>query len=162
MNDTMNTQAQAQTEEKNALALTAPVSDLITALTITDPDEAAPLLRYSTTSDTVKLFNAVNSVSESVKDNMDTDITVTDIVITKADVPSDINDEDSDRVSKPVIHFYTADGKHISSLSNGIVRATRNLLSCGLYPTPEMPVTIKFRTVNTKKGTAHSFDVVKF
>lgn len=149
-------------QETTALTLSAPVSDVNTALAVKEVEENAPLLRYSTTTDTVKLFNAVNSVSESVKDNMDVDIPVTDIVITKADVPSDINDEDSDKVSKPVVHFYGTDGKHISSMSNGIVRATRNLLSCGLYPTPEMPVTIRFRTVNTKKGTAHSFDVVKF
>ena len=150
------------TQETTALTLSVPVSDVNTALAVKEVDENAPLLRYSTTTDTVKLFNAVNSVSESVKDNMDVDIPVTDIVITKADVPSDINDEDSDKVSKPVVHFYGTDGKHISSMSNGIVRATRNLLSCGLYPTPEMPVTIRFHTVNTKKGTAHSFDVVSF
>lgn len=119
-----------------------------------------PLLRSSTTSDNAKLFNALNGSSESVKNWLGEEIDVTDIVITSADVPSIMGDEDSERVCKPCVHFFTLDGTHISSISNGIVKSTKMLLACGLTPTEEHPIRIRFKEVETKKGTAHTFEMV--
>ena len=119
-----------------------------------------PLLRSSTTDDNAKLFNALNGSSESVKNWLGEEIDVTDIVITSADVPSIMGDEDSERVCKPCVHFFTLDGTHISSISNGIVKSTKMLLACGLTPTAENPIRIRFKEVETKKGTAHTFEMV--
>ena len=62
---------------------------------------------------------------------------VTDIVVTSADILKDINDpdpENGERENKPVVPFFTADGKHISSISNGIIRATKNRFRAVLSP----------------------------
>ena len=64
-------------------------------------------------------------------------------------------------VSKSCANFFTTDGQHYSSLSNGIIRAVKNLFKCGLAPTPETPIRIKFKNVNTPRGVAHSFGLVK-
>lgn len=119
-------------------------------------------IRYSTTFDDVTLFNAINGSAEKVEDYLDQEVIVTEMVVTSADVLEDINDNDPDgpKVGKPVTHFFTTDGKHISSISNGIRRAAENLLSVGFGPTKDNPVTIRFKTVKTKKGIAHSFDLV--
>lgn len=120
----------------------------------------APLIRSSTTTENVKLFNALNGSSESVKNWLGEEIDVIDIVITSADVPSIMGDDDSDRVCKPCVHFFTLDGNHISSISNGIIKATKMLLSCGFLPSEDEPIRIRFREVETKKGTAHTFDMI--
>lgn len=117
-------------------------------------------LRYSTTTDDVKLFNAMNGGSEPVADYIGQDVIITDIVITSAEVNEDPNDDTSPIVSKPCIHFHTADGKHLATLSNGVIKAAKNLLSVGFAPTPETPITIHFKTIKTKRGTAHTFDLV--
>ena len=120
----------------------------------------APLLRSSTTTDNAKLFNALNGSAEPVKDYLGDEVDVIDIVITSADVPSIMGDDDSERVCKPCVHFFTLEGAHISSISNGIIKATKMLLACGLTPTPDSPIRIRFKEIPTKKGTAHSFDMV--
>lgn len=120
-------------------------------------------IRHTTTADDITLFNAINGSAEKVEDYLGKDVSVTDIVVSSADVLEDINDPDPEngkKVNKPVIHFFTSDGKHISSISNGIKRATENLLSVGFAPTKESPITIRFKEVKTKKGTAHSFDLI--
>lgn len=121
----------------------------------------APLLRQSTTTSEVKLFNALNGSATPVKDYLGESVDVVDIVITSADVPSIMGDDDSERVSKPCVHFFTLDGEHISSISNGIIKATKMLLACGLTPTPETPIRLKFKEITTKKGTAHSFEMIE-
>lgn len=119
-------------------------------------------IRTTTTTDDVTLFNAINGSAEKVEDYLGSEVTVTDIVVTSADVLKDINDTDPDgeKENRPVIHFFTADGKHISSISNGIRRAAENLLTVGFNPTKESPIVIRFKEVKTKKGTAHSFDLI--
>lgn len=117
-------------------------------------------VRETTTTVTTVLFNAVSGGSESIKPLIDKDpVSVVDIVVTSADVHEDKDDETSPMINRPVVHFFTADGKHYSSLSNGIVRTVSNLLACGLIPTHENPIKIKFKTVETKKGTAHVFEL---
>lgn len=120
------------------------------------------VIRTATNTDDVLLFNAVNGSAEKVEDYFGQDIKVTDIVVTSADILVDINDdpETGERKNKPVCHFFTADGKHISSISNGIIRATKNLLSCGFIPTADSPITIRFKEIRTKRGVAHSFDMI--
>lgn len=118
-------------------------------------------VRFSTTVDDVELFNAVSGTSDPVKDYLDQEVEVCEIVITSADIHEDVNDDDSPIVSKPCVHFYTTDGKHLATLSNGIIKNTRDLIGVGFAPTKEHPITIRFRTVQTKKGIAHTFDLVK-
>ena len=118
-------------------------------------------IRHTTTSDDVTLFNALNDSAEKVEDYLGKEVTVSDIVVTSADVLQDINDdEDGDKENRPVVHFFTTDGLHISSISNGIRRAAMNLLEVGFAPSPEAPIIIKFKEVKTKKGTAHSFTLI--
>lgn len=118
-------------------------------------------IRHTTTSDDVTLFNALNDSAEKVEDYLGKEVTVSDIVVTSADVLQDINDdEDGDKENRPVVHFFTTDGLHISSISNGIRRAAMNLLEVGFAPSPEAPIVIKFKEVKTKKGTAHSFTLI--
>ena len=120
-------------------------------------------IRTTTTTDDVTLFNAINGSAEKVEDYLGKEVIVTDIVVSSADVLKDINDPDPDngeKENKPVVHFFTNEGVHISSISNGIARATKNLLSVGFQPTKESPITIRFKEVKTKRGTAHSFDLI--
>ena len=143
---TQTTQLQTMTVDQSIYAIVEPGT--------------GPLLRSSTTDDNAKLFNALNGSSESVKNWLGEEIDVTDIVITSADVPSIMGDEDSERVSNTCVNFFTLDGTHISSISNGIVKSTKMLLACGLTPTEDNPIRIRFKEVETKKGTAHTFEMV--
>lgn len=117
-------------------------------------------VRYTTTADEVKLFNTLNGTGGKVADYIGQEVSVTDIIITSADVDKDINDPDAGKECKPVVHFVLDNGEQISSISNGIIRAAKNLLSVGFVPTAESPFRIKFKEVKTKKGTAHSFDLI--
>ena len=154
-----NTQVQepVRAEEPAQTSLTMTVDQSIYA--VVEPG-TAPLLRTSTTTDSSKLFNALNGNADTVKGWIGEEVDVTAIVVTSADVPSIMGDEDSERVCKPCVHFFTLDGSHISSISNGIIRATKMLLACGLTPTEDEPIRIVFKEIKTKKGTAHSFDMV--
>lgn len=116
-------------------------------------------VREATTGDTAKLFNSVSGASEPVKNILDKVVEVTDIVVTSTDVHEVKDDETSPMINRPVVHFFTTEGKHYASLSNGIIRTTKALLECGLCPTPETPIKVRFRTVETKKGTAHIFEL---
>ena len=160
------TAAEAATTEPETTAAEKPQTTTLQTMTVDQSIYAivepgtGPLLRSSTTDDNAKLFNALNGSSESVKNWLGEEIDVTDIVITSADVPSIMGDEDSERVCKPCVHFFTLDGTHISSISNGIVKSTKMLLACGLTPSEERPIRIRFKEVETKKGTAHVFEMV--
>lgn len=117
-------------------------------------------IRFTTTFDEVTLFNSINSSSESVADHFNEDITVENIVITTAQVNKDINDDFSEKEDKPCVHFFCKDGLHLASVSNGIIRSAENLITCSIIPSPEAPIVIKFKEITTKKGKAHSFDLV--
>ena len=124
-------------------------------------EQGSSMLRYATDADDdIMLFNSVNGGSEKVSDYLDQVLEVCDIVITSADVHEDREDDESPIVSKPCSHFYTTDGKHIASISNGVNRSVKMLLSCGLEPSKEKPIKIKFHETKTKKGPAHTFDLV--
>lgn len=114
-------------------------------------------IRHTTTTSQAKLFNALNGSAEKVADNLGETIDVVDIVVTNAEVNEVMGDENSPKVIVPCVHFFTADKRHISSISNGIVRSTKNLLECGIIPTVESPLKITFEETKTKKGTAHTF-----
>lgn len=115
-------------------------------------------VRKTTTTDTKRLFNAISSPSKPIKQVIGETIDVVDIVVTSADVHEDANDPESPLVNKPVVHFFTLDGEHYSSLSNGIIKATENLLAIGIVPTEDNPFELRIITVDTSKGTAHSFE----
>lgn len=162
MNDTKTTTE--TTTETTATMSPALVStaDLTNEFATVEAGTGATI-RTTTTTDDVTLFNAINGSAEKVEDYLGKDVIITDIVVSSADVLKDINDPDPDngeKESKPVIHFFTNEGVHISSISNGIARATKNLLSVGFQPTKESPITIRFKEVKTKRGTAHSFDLI--
>lgn len=120
-----------------------------------------PCVRFATPDcDHITLFTALNDKAESVEDYMEEEVIVEHIVITAADVQEEMNNPNAPFVNKPVIHFFCDDGTHISSLSNGIRRCTQNLVGCGIIPSPEHPVHIKFKRVRVARGNAHSFTVV--
>lgn len=123
-------------------------------------------VRYTTTFDDADLFNAINGGSDPVKKYLGQEVEVVNLLITSAELhegrtADGEQDENTPIVSKPCVHFYTKDGQHLTTLSNGIVKSAKNLISCGFAPSEGHSVIIKFRTVETKKGTAHTFDLVK-
>lgn len=158
MNEKTNAAATAAEETLTVLSNT---QDLSKAFATAEAGTGT-LIRTTTTTDDVRLFNAVNGSAESIEDYFDKDVQITDIIVTSADVLKDIDDdpETGERENKPVVHFFTTDDRHISSLSKGIARAAKNLLSCGFIPTAEHPFTIRFKTVKTKRGITHSFDLI--
>ena len=117
-------------------------------------------IRYSSTFDDVTLFNALNSSSESIADHFGEDIKVLNMVVTTAQVASDFNDDFAEKEDKPCVHFFCEDGLHLASVSNGIIRSTENLITCGFMPNPDAPIVIRFKEIKTKRGTAHTFDLV--
>ena len=134
----------------NTFAVTAPV------------EGNTNTIRYSTTTDTTDLFNIVTGKSENCKVLIGgAPIEVIGMAITGANVNEIKDDDNSPKVNKPVCHFLTADGKHYSSMSNGICRNVAALMEVGLTPTPETPIKIQFVTVETKKGTAYTFNLIK-
>ncbi len=118
-------------------------------------------VRVTTATDDVTLFNAVNGSGETVAEHLDEEIEVANIVVTSVDVHTDPNDEDSPIVNKCCVNFFTTDGKMISSISNGIIRSTKSLFGVGFQPSPERPIVIRFKQTKTKRGIAHTFDLVK-
>lgn len=117
-------------------------------------------IRYSSTFDDVTLFNALNSSSESIAEHFGEDLKIVNMVVTTAQVSSDFNDDFAEKEDKPCVHFFTEEGLHLASVSNGIIRSTENLITCGFMPTPEAPIVIRFKEIKTKRGTAHTFDLV--
>ena len=122
--------------------------------------DTGAVVRVSTTFDDVLLFNAVQGSSVPVKNFLDKIVEVNNIVVTSANIVVDTNNPDGEKESKPVVHFFTVDGDNISSVSNGIIKATKSLFECGFEPNETRTITIKFHTVETKKGTAHTFDLI--
>ena len=125
-----------------------------------DVNENNARIRYSTTIETNDLFNALSGKSEPVKNYIGETVSVVKMVVTANDVDIDRENPDKGKANKPIVHFFTTDGKHISTLSNGIIRNVKFMLECGIIPTVENPINIRFDTVETSKGTAHTFDIV--
>lgn len=120
-------------------------------------------VRATTTDKNTVLFNAVNGQGQKVKDFLGVELEIVNIVVTSADVAKDYADKDNEnaeKVSKPCVHFFTADGIHISSISNGICRGVMMLFECGMQPVEGSPLHIMFTTIETKNGTAHSFTLI--
>ena len=122
-------------------------------------NESNPI-RFSATCDEVRLFNAINSNSEAVADHLGEDLKVIDIVVTTAQVSTDFNDDFAEKEDKPCVHFFCENGTHYASVSNGIIKSTENLLLCRIIPSPESPIVIRCKEIKTKKGTAHTFDLI--
>ena len=118
-------------------------------------------IRYTTTFDEDMLFNAIRGKSEPVSDYIGETVTVTDIVVSASDMAVDVNNPDGEKENHPIIHFFLDDGRHLSTASNGIRRNVKALFEIGKVPTPETPITITFDEVNTKRGKAHTFSLVK-
>lgn len=153
-NENKNTQL-AKTEEFDFSALL----NIHNAFEIMEAGEGAKI-RHTTTTDTKRLYNAINSPSKPVKQILNDTIEVVDIVVTSSDVHEDKDDETSKIVNTPIVHFFTLDGEHYSSMSRGIVKATEDLLSLGIIPTQEEPMSLHFVTGESKKGVFHSFEWV--
>ena len=125
-----------------------------------DVNENNARIRYSTTTETNDLFNALSGKSEPVKNYIGETVSVVKLIVTANDIDADRENPSAGKVNKPIVHFFTADGKHISALSNGIIRNVKFMLECGIIPTVENPINIRFDTVETPKGIAHTFDIM--
>ena len=120
-------------------------------------------IRATTTTENKYLFNALSAPSKKVKEFLDEELDIVAIVITSADIAEDYSEkdkEDAKKVSVPCVHFFTLDGDHIASVAHGIHRAADSLISTGITPSEDDPITIRFVEVETKKGTAYSFEWV--
>lgn len=162
--NTQETQAQeTQTNTQNiSTAITKAVNDVYSEnpFAVVEAKENTAEIRTTTTDNTAKLFNALNGGSEKVADYIGETIEVCDIVVTSANLDKIMGDETSGKECKPCVHFFTTDGKHLSSVSNGICKSTNNLLSIGIIPTADTPLKIKFVEIKTKKGIAHMIELV--
>ena len=116
-------------------------------------------VRDTTTTDSVTLFNAINGTSTKVKDVLGVELEVNNIVITSVNVAKEFGDEDGEKECKPCVNFFTTDGQKIASISNGIIRGVKALYASGMLPREDAPIKIMFKTVETKNGTAHTFDL---
>lgn len=149
-----------ETETKNQIMKFEKNPELLNVFKTVEVNEENPEIRYTTTYDDTKLFNALRGKSIPVKEVIGEEFEVIDIVITANDVLKDRNDENSGKENKPIVHFYTADGGHYSSLSNGIIRNTKALFEINKIPSIDNPIKIRFEEVSTPKGTAHTFVLV--
>lgn len=123
-------------------------------------DDSNTKIRYSTTTETNDLFNALSGKSEPVKNYIGETVSIAKMVVTANDINVNRENPNEGKVNKPIVHFFTVDGKHISTLSNGIIRNVKFMLECGIIPTVENPINIRFDTVETAKGVAHTFDIM--
>lgn len=166
MNENTNTNQTAEQAAEQTAEQTTEQSFTLTAQndpTFDITEAHGTDIRYTTNTSTTVLFNAVNGSSEKISGILGNVVEVSDIVITSADVAEDFaerENKDAHRISKPCVHFFTTNGKHYASVSNGIVRSTKNLLMCGLTPTKETPIKLVFSEIQTKNGKAHTFDLV--
>lgn len=149
-----------ETETKNQIMKFEKNPEIVAVFKTLEVNEENPEIRYTTTYDDTTLFNSIRGKSTPVKDVIGEEFDIVNIVITANDVLSDKNDENSEKVNKPIVHFFTADGKHFSSLSTGIIRNTKGLFEINKIPSLENPVRIRFEEVPTPKGTAHTFELV--
>lgn len=133
--------------------------EIVNAFKTIEVNEENPEIRYTTTYEDTKLFNALRGKSIPVKSVIGEEFEIVDIVISANDVLKAQDDENSGKVNKPIVHFFTSDGKHISSLSNGIIRNTKALFEINKIPSIENPIKIRFEEVPTPKGTAHTFEL---
>ncbi|MCQ2088070.1 MAG: hypothetical protein MJZ37_08440 [Bacilli bacterium] len=158
MENTNNNQENAN-EIKEAFTVSEVNKDAYAIL----PAGEGATIRETSTPEVKVLFNAVNGGSTPCVDLAETGATidVMHIVVTSADVLKEIDDdpETGERESKACCHFFTVDGKHYSSVSNGIIKSVSNLFACGLIPTEESPLKLRFKTQKTRRGTAHTFDL---
>lgn len=116
-------------------------------------------IRETSTTNEKTLYNAITGSGENPKDYLGVEMQIVDIVVTSADVEKEKGKPENGKVNKPCIHFFTADGLHLSSISNGIARSVKALFEFGMLPTAEKPMSIIFKTVETKKGTAYTFEL---
>lgn len=125
-----------------------------------DENDEHEKLRFTTTSSTITLFNALNGVSIPLKKYIGTVINVTDVVIGEGLVLKDRDNEEAGKEYIPCIHLFTDNGEHISTLSKGFCNSISNLIECGIIPTPETPIKILVKEEECKKGKMHTFDLV--
>ena len=119
------------------------------------------LMRFSTTDNREEVFSSINGAGDSITTVFDEVLGIKSIIVTSAEVPIDRNKPMQGNCSKPCVNFFTIDGRHFASISNGVVRATKNLLACGLIPSADEPVWIAFSQINTPRGVAHTFELVE-
>lgn len=124
------------------------------------PNEMPNTIRYTSTEDENIMYNAINGGAEKIENYIGEVVEVNNIIVTSANLHTDKDDEESPVENRPCINFFTTDGKHISTISNGIVRSVENLYACDMIPTPERPRKIKFVTIDTNKGTSYSIELV--
>lgn len=117
-------------------------------------------IRYTTTTDSKRLFNALNSPSKKIRDYIGETFNVVDIVVTTSTMHEIKDDEKSPMVKRPCVHLFTDLGEHISSLSNGICRSILSIIEVGIIPTNDSPLSMKVVTGESKKGTFHSIELV--
>lgn len=117
------------------------------------------LVRFSCVDTKPELFAAINGGGESVTKIFNQIVEITGIIITSAEVPINRNRPEEGNINKPCVNIFTTEGDHYASISNGVVRATKNMLGMGILPSPDSPVPVIFKQINTPKGMAHTFDL---
>ena len=64
--------------------------------------------------------------------------------------------ENPEKIIKPCVTFFLSDGRTVSTLSNGLVRAVKVMFACGDIPTEENPFKCTFEQRTGKNGVFHT------
>lgn len=64
--------------------------------------------------------------------------------------------ESPEKIIKPCVTFFLSDGRTVSTLSNGLVRAVKVMFACGNIPTEENPFKCMFEQRTGKNGVFHT------
>ena len=64
--------------------------------------------------------------------------------------------ENPEKIIKPCVTFFLSDGRTVSTLSNGLVRAVKVMFACGKIPTEETPFKCVFEQRAGKNGVFHT------
>lgn len=64
--------------------------------------------------------------------------------------------ENPEKIIKPCVTFFLSDGRTVSTLSNGLVRAVKLMFACGKIPTEEDPFKCIFEQRTGKNGVFYT------
>lgn len=129
---------------------------------VASSDNMAP---YSTVSPTTAegaamLFKAMNQADHSVKEFINKNIVVKDVIAQFAQQTDEKTGEVKDTAK---IVIFDPDGKSYGTISQGFYKAFCNLCAiCGEPTTWKSPITISIHEVPVPKGSMLSFDIVDF
>lgn len=107
----------------------------------------------------VEIFNSIYGSNGKISEHIGDVVTVTSIAIGTAIVNEDMNDDTSPKIVKPCVFLNTSEYGVISSVSNGIIRAIKGIVS--MIDFNMQAIKVKLLETKTKHGTAHTIRMLE-